>query len=305
MGKHKQDGEEMHFTEAKTILTPQNGLNIYRGGPNIRCIFSPLRNTSSHVDDFEDVEVKENADSLLAVALRKKRNKTMIIMGTLADPYVPEEEKLELTRKCLFEIKRYDFGVSIRTKSSLILRDIDIISEINEKTKSVITIPFPTTDSAISGRIDPDMSPISERIKLLEEFSLRKVPVIVAIDPVVPYINDSEEGIRSILNIAAGFGAFAIEYGDLKFTLSPGSREYFYDVIDERFPEVRDRFFDKYKESMNIKTEEIVSNNRKYIIQEINEFCEKRDIIADQSMIVDYRRKYENKQSGEQLFFDF
>ncbi len=295
----------MHFTEAKTILTPQNGLNIYRGGSNIRCIYSPLRNTSSHVDDFEDVEVKENADSLLAVALKKKRNKTMIIMGTLADPYVPEEEKLELTRKCLFEIKRYDFGVSIRTKSNLILRDIDIIAEINEKTKAVVTIPFPTTDSRLSRLIDPDMAAVSERTRLIEELSLRKIPVVVAIEPVVPHINDTEEGVLSILNIAAGFGAFAVEYGDLKFTLSPGSREYFYQCIEERFPEVKPKYKDGYNKSMNVKTEEIASSNRKYLIQEIEEFCEKRNLIFDQEMIRNYKRKYENKQSGEQLYFEF
>ena len=300
-----QGGGKMHFTEAKTILTPQNGLNIYRGGPNIRCIYSPLRNTSSHVDDFEDVEVKENADSLLATALKKKRNKTMIIMGTLADPYVPEEMKLELTRKCLFEIKRYDFGVSIRTKSASIKRDIDIISEINEKTKAVVTIPFPTTDNRISGLIDPDMSAVSERTLLIEELSRRKIPVIVALDPIIPHINDTEESVLSVLSIAAGFGAFAIEYGDLKFTLSPGSREYFYKCIDERFPEVKPKYKDGFNKAMNVKTEEIASSNRKYLIQEIEEFCEKRSLISDQDMIRDYKRKYENKQSGEQLFFDF
>lgn len=292
----------MHIVEAKTVLTPQNGLNIYKGGPQ-RCIFSPLRAAGSHVDNFDDVEVRKNADGMLESVLRKKRNKGVIIMGTLADPYVPEEEELELTRKCLFVIKRYDFGVSITTKSSLIRRDLDILEEINEKTKAVVTIPFPTTDSALSMKIDPDMAPVSERIKLIEELSSRNIPVIVQIMPILPYINDTEESVTSVLNIAAGFGAFGIEYGEMRFTLSPGSREYFYKCLEERFPEHLDEYVDKFKEVMKIRTEEIASQNIKDLMPLVAEFCFRRDMLYSQEEVRNFRRGYENKQAGEQLSF--
>ena len=291
----------MHYTDAKTILTPQNGLNVYRGGPN-NCIYSPLRNVSSHVTDFDDVEVKRNADALLAGVLRKKRNKSMIHMGTLADPYVDEERDTELTRKCLFEIKRYDFGVSIKTKKSLVLRDIDILCEINKNTKCVITIPFPTTDSELASLMDPDASAVSERRKVLEAFSLKKIPVIVAIEPIVPLVNDTVEGLISTLSIAAGFGAFAIEYGDMKLTLGNGSKEYFYKCIRERFPSVAP----KYKENKSVKTEELVSPNAKELLKVADDFCMKRDLMHEPEDIALFRRSYENKQRGEQLsIFDY
>ena len=115
----------MHFVEAKGILSSKNGMNIYRGCLH-GCIYCDSRSRCyGFTHDFEDIEVKENAVYLLEKALRSKRKKCMIGTGSMCDPYIPVDEKLGLTRRCLEVIDQYEFGVAIQTKSTRILRDMD------------------------------------------------------------------------------------------------------------------------------------------------------------------------------------
>ena len=88
----------MHFVNAKSILSAQNGMNLYRGCTH-GCIYCDSRSTCYHfTHPFEDIEVKQNAPELLEQALRSKRKKCMIGTGSMSDPYMHCEEKLELTR---------------------------------------------------------------------------------------------------------------------------------------------------------------------------------------------------------------
>lgn len=124
----------MHFVDAKGILTGKNGfqgMNIYRGCTH-GCIYCDSRSKCyQFTHPFEDIEVKQNAPELLEKTLKSKRKKCMIGTGAMSDPYMHCEKDLQLTRKCLEIILRYSFGVAIQTKSDLILRDIDLLSEIN------------------------------------------------------------------------------------------------------------------------------------------------------------------------------
>lgn len=87
---------------------------------------------------FEDIEVKENAIELLEAALKRKRKKCMLGTGSMTDPYIPLEKDLGNVRKALALADRYGFGFTLITKSSLVLRDLDLLKRINEKTKSVV-----------------------------------------------------------------------------------------------------------------------------------------------------------------------
>lgn len=112
----------MHEIMAKTILSPNNGMNLYRGCLH-GCIYCDARSTCYQMEHaFEDIAVKVNAPELLEVVLRRKRKRCMIGTGAMSDPYLPIEKDLELTRKCLELIDRYKFGIAIQTKSDLILR---------------------------------------------------------------------------------------------------------------------------------------------------------------------------------------
>ena len=142
----------MHFVEAKHILSPSNGMNLYRGCTH-GCIYCDSRSTCYQMDHaFEDVAVKANASELLEDALRRKRRRCMIGTGSMCDPYLPLEKETRLTRRCLEVIDRYGFGVSVLTKSDLVLRDMDLLKRINEKTKAVVCTTLTTYDEDL-GRI--------------------------------------------------------------------------------------------------------------------------------------------------------
>ena len=99
----------MHYKEVKAILSPQNGMNLYRGCTH-GCIYCDSRSKCYRMNhDFEDIEVKAKADQLLEYTLKRKRNKSMISTGSMTDPYVPIEEELQITRRALNQIERFDF----------------------------------------------------------------------------------------------------------------------------------------------------------------------------------------------------
>ena len=123
----------MHEVLAKSILSAENGMNLYRGCTH-GCIYCDARSTCYQMDHaFEDIEVKKNAPELLEHVLKHKRKKCMIATGAMSDPYLHLEKELLLTRRCLSLIDQYGFGLAIQTKSDLILRDLDLLKSINDK----------------------------------------------------------------------------------------------------------------------------------------------------------------------------
>ena len=134
----------MHFTKVKGILSSKNGMNLFRGCTH-GCIYCDSRSDCYQMSHkFEDIEVKENGISLLEERLRRKRNKCMIGLGSMTDPYLSEELDLNYTRKALELINKYGFGATLITKSANVLRDIDLLKAINSKTKCVIQMTLTT-----------------------------------------------------------------------------------------------------------------------------------------------------------------
>lgn len=146
----------MHFVQAKGILSQNNGMNIYRGCSH-GCIYCDSRSRCyGFTHAFEDIEVKENAPELLEQALRSKRHKCMIGTGAMCDPYLPAEKELQLTRKCLKLIDRYEYGVTVLTKSNLVLRDLDLLQSIHKKTKAVVQMTLTTYDEDLCRKLEPE-----------------------------------------------------------------------------------------------------------------------------------------------------
>ena len=157
----------MHYKEVKAILSPSNGMNLYRGCSH-GCIYCDARSTCYNMQhDFEDIEVKSNAVELLEKTLARKRNKGMIGTGAVSDPYLHIESKLQHTRKCLELIDRYEYGLAIQTKSDLILRDLDLLKSINEKTKCVVQMTMTTYDDELCKIIEPNVCVTSKRAEVL------------------------------------------------------------------------------------------------------------------------------------------
>ena len=189
----------MHGVKAKGILSSQNGMNIYRGCSH-GCIYCDSRSSCYRMEhDFEDIEVKENAPELLEDALRRKRKRCMIGTGAMSDPYIPLELSLEYTRKALLIIEKYGFGVALQTKSDRVLRDLDILKKINEKTKAVVQMTLTTADENLCKIIEPNVCTTSKRFEALKTFRDNGIPTVVWLCPVLPYINDTRENIEAIL----------------------------------------------------------------------------------------------------------
>ena len=148
----------MHYVNVKGILSAKNGMNLYRGCSH-GCIYCDSRSNCYHMEHaFEDIEVKENAIELLKDALTRKRKKCMIGTGSMTDPYIPLEMKLENVRKALELVYEYGFGFTVITKSNRILRDLDLLQKINEKTKCVVQMTLTTFDEDLCRKIEPNVS---------------------------------------------------------------------------------------------------------------------------------------------------
>ena len=193
----------MHFVDAKGILTGSGGhcgMNIYRGCTH-GCIYCDSRSKCYHfTHPFEDIEVKRNAPELLEKALKAKRKKCMIGTGAMSDPYMHCEEELKLTRKCLEIIRNYEFGLAIQTKSDRILRDLDLLTEINNSAKCVVQMTLTTYDDDLCRILEPNVCNTKRRIEVLEKMQERGIPTVVWITPILPFINDTEENLTAILN---------------------------------------------------------------------------------------------------------
>ncbi|MBP0981866.1 MAG: radical SAM protein, partial [Oscillospiraceae bacterium] len=190
----------MHFVNAKGILSAQNGMNLYRGCSH-GCIYCDSRSSCYNMQhDFEDIEVKENALSLLEQALRHKRSPCMIGTGAMSDPYIPLERQLRFTRKSLELIERYGFGVAIQTKSAAVLEDIELLKAINRQSKCVIQMTLTTFDEALCKKLEPNVSTTRERFEALCRLRDEGIPTVAWLCPILPFINDTEENINGILD---------------------------------------------------------------------------------------------------------
>lgn len=225
----------MHFINAKTILTPRS-MNIYRGCMH-GCIYCDSRSKCyQFTHDFEDIEVKQNAPELLEQALQKKRKRCMIGTGSMGDPYIPIEKELGLMRRCLEIIERYNFGATLITKSDLVLRDLDILTRINNKTKAVVQMTLTTADDELCRKIEPGVCPTSRRFEVLSACRDAGIPTVVWFSPLLPFINDTKENVEGIVDYCVRAGVHAILCFGIGLTLREGNREYFYAALDKNFP---------------------------------------------------------------------
>ena len=176
----------MHEVEAKGLLNNRNGMNIYRGCMH-GCIYCDSRSKCYQFQHpFEDIEVKKNAPELLEKILKSKRKRCMIGTGSMTDPYMPLENKLQLMRKCLEVIDKYGFGATVITKSDLILRDLDLLKSINQKAKCVVQMTLTTYDEELCKKIEPYVCTTKRRFEVLQILKENQIPTVVWLTPILP-----------------------------------------------------------------------------------------------------------------------
>jgi len=276
----------MHFTEAKGILTGGKGhygMNIYRGCSH-GCIYCDSRSKCyQFTHAFEDIEVKQNAPELLEQALKSKRQKCMIGTGSMSDPYMHCEEQLGLTRKCLEIICKYGFGAAVQTKSDRILRDIDLLEEINRRAKCVVQITLTTYDDDLCKILEPNVCNTKRRIEVLEAMRERGIPTVVWLTPILPFINDTEENIRPILEACARARVKGIICFDMGLTLREGDREYYYAALDRHFPGLKEKYIRTYGGAY-----EVPSPDSGELMRLFRSFCKDHGILYTPEECFDY-----------------
>ncbi len=290
----------MHFVDAKGILTANggsNGMNIYRGCSH-GCIYCDSRSACyQFTHPFEDIEVKRNAPELLEKALKSKRKKCMIGTGAMSDPYMHCEEQLQLTRECLEIIRKYGFGVAIQTKSDRILRDIDLLDEINKEAKCVVQMTLTTYDDDLCRIVEPNVCNTKRRIEVLEEMQKRAIPTIVWLTPILPFINDTEENITSILNECVRVGVKGIIDFGMGLTLREGDREYYYAALDKYFPGLKEKYIREFGNAY-----EIPSPNSKNLYRIFNDICRKNGMMSTPDECFKFMRELSDKYKQMSLF---
>jgi len=288
----------MHFVEAKGILSNKSGMNVYRGCTH-GCIYCDTRSVCyGFTHQFEDIEVKINAPQLLEEKLASKRKKCMIGFGSMCDPYMPIEEELNITRKCLEIIYRYGFGATLITKSSRVLRDIALLKEINEKTKAVVTMTLTTYDENLCKIVEPHVSTTKERFETLMTLKEAGIPTVVWLTPILPYINDTKENMEGILNDCVRAGVKGIICFGAGLTLREGNREYYYAALDKHFPGLKQRYMREYGNAYVLG-----SPNEKELMDMFRRTCNEHHIIGDPDKCFAYLDEFPGESDGEQLSF--
>lgn len=286
----------MHYKEVKGILSQYNGMNIYRGCTH-GCIYCDSRSKCYNMEhDFEDIEVKINAPELLEKALRGKRKKCMIGTGAMCDSYMHIEAELNHTRKCLEIIEKYGFGLSIQTKSNRILRDLHLLKSINDKSKCVVQMTLTTYDEDLCRIIEPAVSTTRERFEVLKIMHENGIPTVVWLDPILPFINDTEENLLGILEYCIEAKVYGIICFGIGLTLREGNREYFYTKLDEHFPGLKKKYQKKYGYSYEIK-----SDNSEKLMNLLHSECKNYGIVCSNEEVFKYLHTFEDKQQVEQL----
>ena len=326
----KGDIKEMTIKEieAKSILRKHKkidswfishyGMNLYRGCAH-NCVYCDGRSEKYNVDgEFgEDVTVKVNAIELLRRELKPKRKRTplkksfIMIGGGVGDSYQPIEKSYQLTRKALELMYEYNLPVHMLTKSTLIERDIDILKNINEQNRAIVSFSFSSVNDKISSIFEPGVPPPSERLKTLAFFKSEGIPCGMFLLPVIPFITDKQELMEESVRKASEVGLDFVIFGGM--TLKDGrQKDYFLNVLKEHYPDLVKEYqkiytgdkwgqaSGEYYDSINLTFNRIA---KKYKMPKRIPYALFKDTLSENDLVIvilehiDYFLKLEGKRS--------
>lgn len=249
----------MEFIKVKTILIKVKygnewygvdyNMNLYKGCSH-RCIYCDSRSNCYHIENFDKIRGKENALYILEQELSKKREKGVVGIGAMSDTYNSKELEYEQTRGALKLLSKYGFGVSIDTKSNLILRDIDLLKEINSKNNVIIKFTITTINDKLSKIIEPNVCVSSKRLQAIKTLSENGIFVGIMMNPVLPFITDKEEDIKELVKLAYENGAKFI-HTYMGMTLRENQRDYYFAKLDQHFIGLKEKYIKYYGNRYN------------------------------------------------------
>lgn len=291
----------MEYITTKTILTKckstewfgsDYNMNIYRGCCH-DCIYCDSRSDCYQISNFNTVRAKKDALFILRDELKRKVRSGVVQTGAMSDPYNPFEKKLLLTRQSLELINAFNFGISIVTKSALITRDIDIIKDIAEHSPVICKLTITTADDDLCRKLEPYASPSSERFDAIAKLSENGIFSGAIMMPVLPFIEDTEENVTTIVRKVAECGGKFV-YPAFGVTLRQNQREYFLNKLDEIFP--NEKLAEKYIKTYG-NSYKCVSKNVSRLWKAFETECQKYGIIYKMKDIISaYKTGYEMSQ---------
>jgi DNA repair photolyase len=224
---------------AKTALSPSRlpgldyALNPYMGCQHA-CVYcyapSVIHWNKGKWGDL--VEAKVNLPRILSKELRVKK-KGIVGLGTVTDPYQHAEKKYEITRRCLELLLLHDFPVCIQTKSSLVLRDIDLLKKFQNME---VGITLTSHDDSVRQKLEPGASSVEERLNALSELSKNGIKTWVFLGPVMPYLTDVD-ALMSVISIVKP-GYVLVD----KLRLRDGVKDSVLGFIKEFYPHLTEKY---------------------------------------------------------------
>ncbi|WP_353092820.1 radical SAM protein [Tissierella praeacuta] len=279
----------MKYIDAKIIITHNKhpnvwfgnkyNMNIYRGCSH-SCIYCDSRSNCYQIEDFDEIAAKKDALKIIERELKSKRNTGSICTGAMSDPYNPLEKRLFLTRGALELVNSYGFGINIITKSDIIIRDIDILKDINRHSPVCIGITITAAKDSLSQNIEPLSPSSSRRFNAIAELSRNGIYAGILMMPILPFISDNTENIISIIKKGTECGAKYI-YPYFGVTLRSGNREYFYHKLDEIYPGISEKYKIHFGYSY-----ECLSPNYRELWRNFKKECNKYNIVYKMSDII-------------------
>jgi DNA repair photolyase len=195
--------------------------------------------------DFDsNIEVRVNIADVLRNELRRRRDGSLVI-GTATDPYQPIEGKYQLTRRCLEALVDHPMPTSIVTKGPLVVRDIDVLKKLDEKTALTVYFSVPCVDEEVVRRTDPGTAPARQRLRALRMLRGAGLDAAVLCMPVLPGIIDSQESLDDAARAASEAGATDFRHRPLKIDVE--IQQYYYDFLATEFPVAVPRYAEIYQ----------------------------------------------------------
>lgn len=289
----------LEYIYAKTILQKNKSdewfgndynMNLYRGCCH-GCIYCDSRSDCYSIQNFDNVKAKENAIEILENELRRKKHIGVIGTGAMSDPYNPFEKAERLTQKSLILINKYGFGLTTITKSSLIIRDIELYKQISSHSPVLCKMTITTSDDRLSKILEPHASLSSERFDTLAKLSESGIFTGIIMMPILPFIEDTVDNILSIIRTAGECGVKCI-YPYFGVTLRSNQREYFYTKLDAAFPGMSDKYKRYYGNNYSC-----MSPNAKKLWSVFTAECDRFGILYDMKSIINaYKSDYFDTQ---------
>ena len=235
-----------HVKQPDTYFGLKYNLNLYRGCQH-QCIYCDSRSECYQIENFADIHVKINAIDLLKDALPRKRVRGTIGFGSMNDPYMPVERKYQLCRRALEVIAEHRFPVHIITKSDIVLRDIDLLEQINQ-IYAAVSFTITTADDQLARQIEPGAPSSSARFAAMRALADAGIHTGITMMPILPFISDTEENITQLVELAHQNGAgYILPWFGM--SLRAGSRDWYYTQLDKRFPGIKQKYIQQYGSS--------------------------------------------------------